>query len=419
MHINSEREPQTIDLEIMASLVAKSTLIIGKKWLEDRLEKDRIARKKAQNADHRRRRIRYKAAHELINWHAEYAQWSAAFRANTQQPVNSTALQLASFCSDLIKTESCPGVSSIISRLKQPAEFLSAAFELEVAVGYLNRGWSVEFVQTDKERSPDLRVITDCGESFWVECKRKEEQSQRDESNAAFFGTLQDALHRVWGPAQTNIGVIIKTSDDPGNHELDPLKDAILWGAEQLRLHPDRINTAFNCKGLFEKYSFQLKFLAEPGQTFESLDFSAPPEDDFEVGATFQLVDGKPTFRNPRYFTFSSDKPSDKYMTALNAFKSATGQLPESGPGVIWIRLAHPRNSAKAHSELEKLASKLKSQLSANQNTRVNAVILSSRVFERNAEGEDLSFRHASAAIVHDAPRTVLSGQMPNKGDSK
>lgn len=411
MTIDNNHAPIDVDSEAMSSLIVQGLRTLGTDWFARRLKREQLDREAVNLRDHRRQRIRHVAAHRIVQWFVEYDAWRQAYSVDSGAPLNQSALLITTFCSNLHKVSQCAGIDSIIRRLRIPAEFLAASFEVEVATGYLNRSWSVEFVETGNDRSPDLKVTTNDGNIFWAECKCREELTQRDQQVSAFCEELKNALHRMWGPARTNIGILLKATTDPLRIELGSLRDAILIAAEKLTAHHERARMKVTGAGYERKYEFELFFLAEPDQEIPFTGFTDFGGDSFEAGGEI-LNNAKGTWiRNPRFFGFTNQDPPDKYIGTLNAFKSAVGQLPESGPGVIWIRVPHPVNDARAQTELEQMVNKLKGELSGRHNTRVNCVVLSSRVFsnEPNQGREALTFRHRSALIMHENPRTPLS----------
>lgn len=395
----------------MKSLIAEAIAIIGDKWFKKRLHKDAEGREAAKRRDHSRQRVRYIAPHPLVQWYVEYEGWHKAYSTDAELPANQSALLLTAFASNLIKVKAAVGLESVLSRLRNPDEFMAAAFEIEVASGYVNRGWAVEFVETEADRSPDLKVTTDEGNVFWVECKYREEISGRDAQISKCWEQLQDKLYRKWGPAKINVALTLRSVSDPVQVEVQALADSIQHATSAMIGHQERSRLEARGTSRDGKYQFSLQYLADPDVEQPFHGFPDLGTDWFSWEGEIKYDgNGNTLIRNPKFFGFRNTNPPDSYIGALNSFNSAVGQLPKSGPGVIWIRVPYPNNVSRAQADLEALASRLRNELSGTHNTRVNAVILSTRFFlsEPNGSQPALTFKHVSTVIEHSNPQHAV-----------
>lgn len=381
--------------------------LLGTKWFQRRLAKDGEERQLARKRNHNKLRVRYKASHPLVQWYREYE--AAPAQAADELPLNQSLLLLASFAGNLAEAKNLAGIEHVIRRLKEGEAFLAAAFEIEVAVFYLNGGNTVEFLETGEARSPDLLVRDAQGRQLWVECKYKEEMSERDQTVHACWEMLKDGLYRVWGPAKSNFALRVQATNDPAQSEMEELKDGILRLGQQLLAHPDKDRLTIQASAKNGKYEAVLRYLCDPDTGCQPVLADAGDEY-YEWRMDVQPRAGGLLTRNPKEFGFSNANPPDRYRSAVNSFNSAVGQIPPSGPGVIWIRVPYPAAYQRAQQDLAALAAKLQQELSGQHNRRVNAVILKASWFsdEANAGAPALAYRHALHAIEHADPASKL-----------
>ncbi|WP_256077388.1 hypothetical protein [Massilia sp. YIM B04103] len=404
----SATRPLDLDAETFRQSLQTAIELLGTKWFKRRLAKDDEDRELASKRNHNKLRVRHQASHPLVQWHREYEVLPA--EGEGELPLNQSLLLLASFANNLVKARNAPGIEHVIRRLKEAEAFLAAAFEVEVAVFYLNGGNEVEFLETGDSRSPDLLVRDAQGWQFWAECKYKEEMSERDQTVQACWEMLKDGLYKVWGPAKSNLSLRVHAANDPVKSEIEELKEGILRLGRQMLEHAERDKLTIQAGTRSGKYDVALRYLGDPDAERQAALMDAGDEY-YEWRADIQPQDGGAVLmRNPKEFGFSNANPPDKYRGALNSFNSAVGQIPPSGPGVIWIRVPFPTGYQRAQQDLEALAAKLQQELSGKHNRRINAVILKASWFsdEENAGAPALTYRHELRAIEHVDPANKL-----------
>lgn len=407
---NDDLPPVEMDTEMMMLAVDEAVSILGNDWFARRLSKEKADRAIAQGRDPMRQRVLHRPRHIIVEWYLTFLAWLEAFVRHDDQACPQGSMFLASFSGDLAKVKDCSGLHHILPRLRDPEEFLAAAFEVEVASYYVGSGWTVEFIETTVERSPDIKVTRDDGTVFWVECKRRDELSGRDVLISKFWDQLLNVLYRAWRPIKSNVAVTLIASGDPALEELDNLRNALVTAAKYLTEHVER--NQMEVRGFTSdcKYRFTIDYLADPDQEIP-LPFHMGPADLFFLqGHVRRSEEGTAYLINPVLCSFTNEIPTDKYVGVFNAFKSAVGQLPEGGPGVIWIRLPYPQNEGHARADLQNMTAKLENALSGVHNTRVNCVVLSSRVISQEpiSGASALTFRHISASMMHKNPRYLV-----------
>jgi hypothetical protein len=403
----------TIDLALdqIVEITEEGINILGIEWFSRQSTKDMYKREAVQQADRTKQRLRYTPQHPIIQWHYEFSKWREAIASGLEVQANQSTLELASFTRDLIKVKNASGLEHVLARLQKPKEFSAAAFEVEVAASYVNREWEVEFIQPSNERSPDIKVTTNNGLVFWVECKCRQ-LSGRDSLISVFWENLQEKLYRSWMPSKMNFGVLLTTAYDPVHSDLEEVADAIMRAANQLYDHPEKRRLGIQGKVVADKYVFRLQYLSDPDEELPFSGYNDGGADWYSMeGEVMYNSKGEGIIRNPKFYGFTNTNPPDKYLGVLNAFKSAVGQLPDQGPGVIWLRVPVPADGARSESDMRTMVKMLESEVSGRHNTRVNCIILSARFFanEQNQGQPAIAYRHISSIIEHNNPKFLLA----------
>ncbi|QOP42146.1 hypothetical protein [Sulfurimonas marina] len=301
------------------------------------------------------------------------------------------------------------GFDKIINRLKMQEEFYSSAWEVEVASFYLNKGYQVEFIEEGKDKSPDLKITTDENKTFWAECKCRDIYTERDKKINKFWDDLESALLRNLGPNKINAFIIIKSLRDPEAKELDTLKTFLFTCINSACKSIKKIHSFI--EPITKNYEIAITILSQPDEeiTSSSLTFNLSEKlDRMKHSCDFQInQNNKPIIKNPIFIGFKNVKESDKVSGIIDGFKKAVKQLPEEGPGVVWIKVpdnAWNDNLEKSFLEAEAL---LKSKFTKGQNTRVNVVHLLTRLIHKieNEENNGLSYKPLVLSVENKNPK--------------
>ncbi len=416
--MQAEAPVSIIDLALdqIVDIAEEGINMLGIEWFSRQQTKDMNMREAVHQKNRTKQRVRYTPKHPVIQWHYEYSKWREAIASGLDIQANQSTLLLASFTRDLVEVRKARGLEHMLPRLQNPKEFTAAAFEVEVAASYVKRGWEIEFIQPSAERSPDIRVTTNNGLVFWVECKCRDQLSGRDSKISAFWENLQERLYRAWMPSKMNFGVLLTSAKDPVKSDLEEVADVIMQAANLLYDHPDKRRLGIRGTAIAEKYDFRLQYLSDPDEELAFSGFGDGGADWFSMeGEVMYNANGEGLIRNPKFYGFKNTNPPDKYMGVINAFKSAVGQLPDQGPGVIWLRVPVPTDGARSESDMRSMVTMLEREVSGQHNTRVNCVILSARVFanEQNQGQPAIAYRHISTIIEHNNPKSLLAFSKP------
>ena len=406
-----------LDVNSIFFNIKEVAITVGQKWLIKKIKEEERKQQKAKKAvKNRKHSYLYRTEpHPLVGWSIEVERWRQACLKSKRLELNESILNYSILGKALGRVRHQKGFNKLKSRLKLKSEFFSAAFEAEVASSYMSRGWRVEFVKEGSNRSPDLRVIRQDDSVFWVECKCRDKFTERDKKISSFWLELESALLRIIGPMKANVAIFVKSIGDPSRSEIDPLKSFILYQIENIKTVGIKRSVINPIVDPSQKYLVAVQKLSEPDAEIESKGIGFNSSEDFErvcmIAEMKQSEDKNTYVRNPIIMGFKNAIPSDKVTGIIHGFKSAVGQLPENEPGVIWIRIpdnAWNNDLYNSFSAAEKL---IKSELSGTHNTRVNAVILMTRIFEKlEKDGSvSLGYKPLKKIIEHDNPKHTIA----------
>lgn len=413
----SHMHPTGIDLDIKSILhyISIASETIGADWLMRKIKEEEQRRDKDKlNIDNRKHSYLFRPqSHPLVLWAIETEQWRKSCLDSGKMELNEAVLKFAILGKALKKAKACNGFEKLISRLKLDSGFDSAAFEVEVAESYMARGWIVEFIEEGKKKTPDLKITRDNGSVFWVECKCRDSLSERDKNIQTFWADLESSLLRILGPKKLNFAIFVKALNDPLLAELSGLRDFILDAIENggvglfdiatSRIHPVKDSTG--------KFLVAVTKLTVPDEKIKTKGIGFQSSENFDRLKIFTegKVDerGDNYFRNPTIIALKNSQPSDKVSGIIHAFKSATGQLPEEGPGVIWIRIPDNMWSDDIDGSFKQAESLIRDELRGANNRRVNAVMLMTRIFHKLAKDglTGLGYKPLILRIEHVNPR--------------
>lgn len=372
--------------------------------------------KRKNPVDNRKHSYLYEAKpHPLIEWIMDIERWKISCLETNRFVLNESVLKCSILGKALSKARHQKGFEKLKSRLKMKSEFPSAAFEAEVAASYVEKGWKVEFVEEGNKRSPDLKVIKDDGLIFWVECKCRDILTERDSKIDSCWSELESSLLRVMGPNKINGIVFIKSLSDPERSDLEPLRDYILQQLEKAKTQKANRNEIKSTIDTTRKYQIGIQRISDADIEHESEGVGFNSSEDFDrvcMSVEMRMDENKKSYiRNPMVLAFKNAITSDRVTGILHGLKSATGQLPKSGPGVVWMRIPDNSWNKDLQNSFSKAQEIIQSELSGNHNRRVNAVILLTRMFEKleNNGTKGLGYKPLEAIIKHDNPRYIVT----------
>lgn len=417
MSTNETNEGLSVD-DVMSSIrvIAEE---IGGNWVIRKVseEKKVIERFRVASKNRKHAYLYKPEPHPLITWALEFERWQAACLESKRFELNEAILRLATLGQSLAKSRYQSGFDKLIGRLKQRVSFFSAAFEVEVAASYCSKGYSVRFIEEGNKRTPDLRVTRSDGSHFWVECKCRDQLTERDQKNQAIWTELEASLVREIGPGKRNVAVIVKSLNDPQRGEIADLRTFLLQsiaagGLGIIDLNNGELRSALDPSGRYQ-VAVQILSATDEEVPGDGFGFGASEKLDRFLFHTETRVDeiGRHFIKNPFVLGFKNNIPSDKVTGIIHGFNSAVGQLPREGPGVIWIRIPDNSWDEDFESSIQDAERLLKSELNGDMNRRVNSVILMTRLLHRIQDGakSGLAYRPVLLTVEHSNPRHVVN----------
>jgi len=403
-----------LDVKSILRYVSIASETIDIKWLSRKLKEEKRRQKQGKlGLKKRKHTYLYRASpHPLVQWSIEAESWRKACIKSRKMELREAVLKFAILGKSLEQARTCKGFDRLRNRLKIKKEFFAATFEAEVAASYTARNWDVEFVEEGNERSPDLKITRDDGVVFWAECKCRDTLTERDRNLNSFWIELESTLLRVLGPKKLNYAIFIKALKDPNFAQLPALKDSIFdavdkGGIGNFDIAGSKIKSVSDPTGNF---LLSVTKLVDPDEEIKTTGIGFQSSENFDRVAIISEVKrdttGDTHFRNPIIMAFKNVKPSDKVTGIIHGFKSAVGQLPEEGPGVIWIRVPDNAWSDKIDQSFKQAEDLLKAELKGRHNQRVNVVFLMTRLFQKlEKDGQTgLAYKPLKLAIEHENP---------------
>lgn len=400
--------PITLTEAMLAESIETITAIVGTRWISRRLQQA-AARTKPRTL-RTYSFLRPQPHHPLVELFLEFERWrETGARAEPAPAIVRIGLLAESL--KLVRAQA--GFDKLVQRLKKSSEFESAAFEVEVAASYLKRSWTVEFVETGDNRTPDLRVERGDGSPLWVECKRRDQLTKRDKLVKSIWDDLALSLLKEMGPRRLNYFVGVASTHDPQRRDVARLQHFILDSIESGGIGGfDPVSqTTKMVSDIDGEYEFVVQKLADPDETRIDYPVSTETITSFDVSKCgwekSQDSLKQPIVRNPVFIGLKSHSLPDRVSGVVHALKAAVGQIPKDGSGVVWIRVPDNQWAYALDSSLGRVKELLQHELSGDQNRRINAVIVATGRFRnvRKDGLEALGYELLQVVIEHSNPR--------------
>lgn len=395
---------KTLDIDLIESYINTVRKTVGERWLNKRLKKEKV-KHHSDIEGSKKGKLDYlyrPKAHQLVLWELEYARWKKVCSETKKLMMTAELIRYINLGYTLSLVQSVKGYEKVISRLKQTDQFESVSFEIEVAAGYVEKGYSVSFVTEGSYKTPDLEVILPCGQTVSVECKYKNVMTEREEKLSLIWKLIESRLLKKIKRLKLNICIVLKLSSIPENKEIDDLVEFIFGYIKSGEFNNNtEINTSIPtpCR----KHQVLIKTLPDfLPENFE-INFSENL-DRFIFSSDRVIEDEKEIHRDPAFLGVIFEESFDNVKGVIDSFKSAAKQIPKSGPGVIIIRIDDKGWSKDLINSFKKAEKHLQKQLYGNSHKRVNAVFIKTRrliVSEDSSEykGFDLCVEHPSPNV--------------------
>lgn len=299
-------------------------------------------------------------------------------------------------------------------RLRNKEDFHQALYEGQIAAALKKSGLAVCFVQEsrrEKEKTPDL-LIRDGTALTYVECKYQA-MTKREQQYGRIFNDFYWRVMRLMYCIGKFYSVCIEWSRDPTVKDILHLIDWI-----EKKMGNDE-------EGCFEEdvTKVWLKRLASRGQVFDGefrVDISDYRSDDQHVDITMLHVnggifDGKVKHKNPTLVMFRSISYLDDVVDGIvEQLNKAYRQIPERGPGIVFLESRLSFLNTRVQESLEELQRRLEGKL--NIVGRVNLIVLTRSHFVR--QNRKIDDREA-VVIARVVESRIVRNQKPASAIAK
>ena len=290
-------------------------------------------------------------------------------------------------------------------RLLLSEEFKQALYEIQIATALRKSGLVVFFVLEDSKgkKTPDL-LIKEEGVPVFVECKyRLKTDKEQVYDNA--FNEFYYKIMRVMLRLGKFYSVCVEWLKDPTSG---------LIGTEVTRIekadYKDQILETDNARIWLRKTGLI-------DQVFEgsfNIDIGPYKSDDLHTDIIMQhadvgIFDGKIKYKNPAFVMFRNISFLDGIVeSVVRLLDKAYTQIPNQGPGVVFIETHLPLGKTTTKAPLETLKRKMEGKL--NIIGRVNSIFLTNTVFiQRNIKVNERD----ATVIAKTVESTVIENRHP------
>jgi hypothetical protein len=319
-------EPDVHQIMDYASLIRD---IVGRKWIYGRLEKER--KKKPPKNLSKHSYLYSPPIHPLIALVLDFERWREECIRTNRFALNEGVIKLAILGRGLQTTQGQKHFDRLVARLRLERQFLSSAFEVEVAASYVERGWTIDFVEEGENRTPDLMVTRSDGSVFWVECKTREQMTERDALLNSVWMRIEQNLLRHLGPNKLNFIVVVRALYGPEATDIEYISNFVLdavraggYGQEtdDRKVQSPKLEPS-------ERFEVLVQFVSAPGAQIETSQFgvlgSLKPDRVTIAAEVKHQADGRTFFRNPKAFAFMTADPPDRVKGVVSALRQARG----------------------------------------------------------------------------------------------
>jgi len=274
-------------------------------------------------------------------------------------------------------------------RLRDPEDFDKAIYEIKVASSYRKAGYKVYFVKEGIKKTPDLLVEKN-EEKVYVECKKKDRKTRRDQYNENIWGKIYTSTLRFMDKTKKNYAVVVKTNSDltPNDESYLIMCIQTLIANSDHGIHKtDKFEIILKELQEWEKPvngPFELD-VKEFGVRIDEPTVILYQHADVKFSDDFKAVEHK----NPRFMAFVSTLLPDRVLSILRSFDRAYKQIPKKGPGIIYIEVNTGLYKKDHNQELGRDLAIVKQRIDGKLNLtgRVNAVVLTASSYTQ-AEGK-------------------------------
>jgi len=378
--------------------------------------------------------FRMASTHPMLDDVRHYRSWRKRSEELGQIQDQRRVVRLAHFGWALTMVDQCVGYGEVVQRLADPREYSGARYEVEVAAAYLYGGAQVTFLpRVAGLRTPDLEIFGDMHGRYWVECKvisRLDEQSaafdQQWNEVEAYVQRAAARERRGWLLALLAVSAEVLPTPDviravaatraapnapplPGIDEAHPIWSTLDFGSLPF------------LRTLDGNYAIGFAKCQQNDLVFRGAATFAFPDDFTRISFASELrvTERGEEIRNPRILLMGRSTRAEKFRrnAIRNAISRAASQLPQSGPGIVKVRLPDYDSDADREQAFAIAQEVAGEALRGGQNRRVNAICIESMqsiLAKKGSESQGAALLPWQVTIIHDSPRLPFQGWPSN-----
>lgn len=331
-----------------------------------------------------------------------FAKWWRAFKQDIDISRNTGQLHLSEFSmlllyllSDLYAIRDIPDRVRILNSLKGKSAFFSACFEASITASYKLLGYDIEIVKEkskDGVRTSDLRIITKDAIVF-LECKSLDDFKLRE---SPLWDELLQRIDKTLRKYNKSWAVTIFAGRQIAGRDKEVIFNTVCNAIKN-----NCLGEALTADGHFLINCVEI--LKWGQEILGSINIRQISEIGSLATETMIGVDGVPIHKNVTIINVAPHVELDISTRLISEFKKAIGQIPREGPGIIHIAIPY-KIGVHLLQVIDQVYPKIYKKLN-NESKRVNAVVISSAVFEKNLE-TPLVYNHY--IVPNNYPRTKL-----------
>lgn len=302
-----------------------------------------------------------------------------------------------SYLGESLSTLQNKGIKGLDNKIKaltssDKALFDKTVYEIQVAAIYAKNNASVEFIETESNKSrrtPDILIA----DEVEIECKKKDRSTSRDIKNIEFWKLIMRKTTGLMEHFASNFAVFIKIQKNPRSEDTD----FILQKLRELIEEKRQGRFEFREEGI----GITLYMISTKDQEIESngIQFGTSEELDYVV-PTMEIqkqTDGKVVIRNPRIFGFKSAIIPDRITSVINSIKDAKGQFSGNKPGLIYVNL-NTVDRFMLEGDFKRLDSLIRKILI--NNSKISGIVITSEYFIKDNNG--YVYSHKSKVVRNE-----------------
>lgn len=317
--------------------------------------------------------IKRNKSHPFTEWWKTFNQEIENSKIIGSLQLSELSLRTLNLLNDLNIIKNVPNNEKIVKDIRNKSKFYSACYEASVGASYCSKGYDVQILEErsdDGIRTSDFLIKNKNGEVS-VECKSLDDIS------------LDEKLH--WDELQYRLAKKLYTSKR--SYKIDIYANKQIKGKEKEFIFQE-ISKDIKDDDLTRKELSNGDFIIEYAKIAEwNNEFSLPLTINTNSENGFfdcEFHKGRNVIKNIKIIEIWPYKENEISKRLISSFKSAVGQIPKNGPGIVHIGVPY-KLGAHLIQIIDRSYDPIFEKLNRDSD-RVNAVVISGIIIENNLE---------------------------------